>query len=73
MLLAIVLVVPQAYAGIATNVAREVTDEIVPLEPETVGAWRPPPALPPADTDDLVMPSASAFQPTARYIAPVST
>ena len=40
-LIAIVVVVPQVYAGYATNVAREVTDQVVPNEPETVGAWQP--------------------------------
>ena len=61
-LLAIVLIVPQAYAGIATNVAREVTDEIVPLVPETVGAWRPPQAGDRGESGAFDLPSAS---PTA--------
>ena len=39
MLIVILIVAPQAYAGIATNVAREATDVIVPTDPETTGAW----------------------------------
>ena len=43
-LLVLVLVAPQAYAGIATNVAREVADTVVPITPTTSGAWAPPAA-----------------------------
>jgi LCP family protein required for cell wall assembly len=58
-LIAILLIAPQAYAGIATNVAREVTDEIVPLNPETAGAWHPPQAGDRGNSNDFDLPSAS--------------
>jgi LCP family protein required for cell wall assembly len=41
-LIAVVLIVPQAFAGYVTNVARETTDAIIPVVPETAGAWTPP-------------------------------
>ena len=59
-LIAMLLIVPQAYAGIATNVAREVTDEIVPLNPETAGAWLPPQAGDRGNSNDFDLPSPSA-------------
>ena len=46
-LLAAVLVVPQAYAGIATEVAREEADRVIPIAPITTGAWRPAPSVAP--------------------------
>lgn len=61
-LIAILLVAPQVYAGYVTNVAREVTDEIVPSEPITAGAWLPPPypVEPGPSSSDFDLPSASA-------------
>jgi hypothetical protein len=40
-LLAMVLVLPQGLAAYATEVAREATDQIIPNEPLTTGAWNP--------------------------------
>lgn len=47
-LLAVVLIVPQAFAGYATEVAREETDRVIPIAPTTTGAWRPSPSAQPS-------------------------
>jgi hypothetical protein len=57
-LIALVLIVPQALAGYATNVVREVTDEIIPTNPETVGAWQPPAYSGGPVSSDFDLPSA---------------
>jgi LCP family protein required for cell wall assembly len=69
-LIALLVIAPQAYAGIATNVAREVTDEIVPLNPETVGAWRPPQAGDRGNSNDFDLPSPSASPPMSPSPSP---
>jgi polyisoprenyl-teichoic acid--peptidoglycan teichoic acid transferase len=58
-LIVLVIVAPQAYAGIATNVAREATDAIVPFDPETTGAWAPPAAGDRGDSGAFDLPSPS--------------
>ena len=58
-LIAIVLVAPQLYAGYVTNVAREITDEVVPNQPATVGAWLPPSYALEPGSRDFDLPSAS--------------
>jgi polyisoprenyl-teichoic acid--peptidoglycan teichoic acid transferase len=58
-LIAIIIVAPQVYAGYVTNVAREVTDEVVPNEPDTVGAWLPPAYALEPGSSDFDLPSAS--------------
>ena len=62
-LLAAVLVVPQAYAGIATEVAREEADRVIPIAPVTTGAWRPSPSV--APTPSLGPGSSAIPLPTA--------
>ena len=57
--LAVLLIVPQALAGYATNVAREVSDEIIPVNPETVGAWNPKAYAEGPITGDFEAPSGS--------------
>ncbi len=39
--LALLLIVPQAYAGYVTEVARETADSIFVTDPGTAGAWQP--------------------------------
>lgn len=58
-LLAVVLIVPQAFAGALTETAREVADEVIPNQPVTTGAWRPPSAAPSA-SPSVFGPSPSA-------------
>jgi LCP family protein required for cell wall assembly len=57
--LAVLLIVPQAYAGILTEVAREEADRIIPVEPQTTGAWVPPSTAPSFDPSAQPGPSGS--------------
>lgn len=50
--LAAVLLVPHAYAGYATEVAREEADRVIPITPTTTGAWRPSASLAPSPSAD---------------------
>ncbi len=58
-ILAIVLIAPAAFAGYATEVAREEADRVIPINPVTAGAWRPlPSSLPDPDPSDFELPSS---------------
>ena len=57
--LAVLLVVPQAYAGYVTEVARETADSIFVTDPGTAGAWQPSYAPASPDPSDFLEPSPS--------------
>ncbi|MFI5262560.1 MAG: LCP family protein, partial [Candidatus Limnocylindrales bacterium] len=52
-LLGLLLVVPQAYAGWVTNVARETADSVFVTDPGTAGAWQPSAAPASPDPSDF--------------------
>jgi len=60
--LALLVIVPQAYAGYVTEVARETADSIFVTDPGTAGAWQPSAAPVSPDPSDFVtaLPSFSA-------------
>jgi polyisoprenyl-teichoic acid--peptidoglycan teichoic acid transferase len=58
-LLAVVLLVPHAYAGYVTEVAREEADRVIPIDPTTAGAWQPNAGeTPEPDPSDFILPSS---------------
>ena len=63
-ILAVVLIVPQAYAGLVTQVAREEADRVIPETPLTAGAWKPElSTTPEPDPSDFIDPSPSSLLP----------
>ncbi|HTS15597.1 MAG TPA: LCP family protein [Candidatus Sulfotelmatobacter sp.] len=58
-LLGLLLVVPQAYAGYVTEVARETADSIFVTDPGTAGAWQPSAAPASPDPSDFITASPS--------------
>lgn len=52
--LALLLIVPQAYAGYVTEVARETADSIFVTDPGTAGAWQPSDAPASPDPSDFL-------------------
>lgn len=63
-LLALVLIVPQGLAAYATEVAREATDQIIPNEPDTIGAWNPPSSASAVPDPEVTLPSAAPGSPS---------
>ncbi|MDQ3128098.1 MAG: hypothetical protein M3Q66_06520, partial [Chloroflexota bacterium] len=63
-LLALVLIVPQSLAAYATETAREAADQIIPNEPETVGAWDPNASASAVPDPEVTLPSESASLPS---------
>jgi len=60
--LAVILLVPHAYAGYVTEVGREEADRVIPIDPTTAGAWQPDVSVTPApDPSDFILPS---FEPS---------
>ncbi|HXX60956.1 MAG TPA: LCP family protein [Candidatus Sulfotelmatobacter sp.] len=53
-LLGVLLIVPQAYAGYVTEVARETADSIFVTDPGTAGAWQPSAAPASPDPSDFL-------------------
>ena len=64
--LALLLIVPQAYAGYVTEVARETADSIFVTDPGTAGAWQPSAAPVSPDPSDF----ASASPSTSPSVEP---
>lgn len=61
--LAVVLLVPQVYAGYVTEVIREEADRVIPVTPTTAGAWQPNGSeTPEPDPSDFL---ASSAEPSA--------
>jgi polyisoprenyl-teichoic acid--peptidoglycan teichoic acid transferase len=62
--LAAILIVPQAFAGFATEVAREEADRIIPIDPTTTGAWQPESSVAPIPDPEVLLPSFPLSSPS---------
>ena len=73
--LAAILLVPQAFAGYATEVAREAADQIIPVAPLTTGAWDPSASASAVPDPEVVLPSgpleSPSLEPSASATASV--
>ena len=62
--LAVVLIVPQGFAAIATEAAREAADAIIPIEPDTTGAWDPSASGSAVPDPEVTLPSDAPGSPS---------
>jgi LCP family protein required for cell wall assembly len=63
-ILAVVLIAPQAFAAYATEVAREATDQIIPIDPTTAGAWDPSASASAVPDPEVILPSEVPGSPS---------
>ncbi|HEX2754730.1 MAG TPA: LCP family protein, partial [Candidatus Limnocylindrales bacterium] len=63
-LLAVVLVAPHGFAAYATEVAREATDQIIPIDPTTTGAWDPSASASAVPDPEVTLPSEVPASPS---------